>query len=104
MARYRIAVFGQPRSPWRLTIDEALEDAIALELACWDEREREWFLAVPVDLITGKAEEVRSAKRPGTREAGPSQVLQSDACHPSGRKAYHMGAAPSCQPEFSYRV
>lgn len=63
-ARYRIAVFGQPRSPWRPSIDEAMADAIELDLASWDESEREWFLAVPVDLVTGKAEEVRRAADP----------------------------------------
>ena len=60
-ARYRIAVFGQPRSPWRSSIDEAIADAVELELASWDESKREWFLAVPVDLVTGKAEEVKRA-------------------------------------------
>ncbi|MFC0205807.1 hypothetical protein [Novosphingobium soli] len=60
-ARYRIAVFGQPRSPWRSSIDEAMADAIDLKLASWDESEREWFLAVPVDLVTGKAEAIRRA-------------------------------------------
>jgi hypothetical protein len=59
--RYRIAVFGQPRSPWRPTINEALADAVALELASWDESGREWLLAVPVDLVRGKAEEIRRA-------------------------------------------
>lgn len=53
-ARYRIAVFGQPRSPWRSSIDEAMADAISLGLASYDHSEREWFLAVPVDLVTGK--------------------------------------------------
>jgi len=52
--RYQIAVFGQPRSPWRSSIDEAMADAIALDLASWDESEREWFLAVPVDLVSRK--------------------------------------------------
>ncbi|KPH60219.1 hypothetical protein ADT71_20615 [Novosphingobium sp. ST904] len=60
-ARYRIAVFGQPRSPWRPSIDEAMADAIKLKLASWDESRQEWFLAVPVDLATGKAEEDRRA-------------------------------------------
>ncbi|MYL98713.1 hypothetical protein GR702_13165 [Novosphingobium sp. FGD1] len=59
-ARYRIAVFGQPRSPWRASIDEAMADAIELNLASWDESEREWFLAVPVDLVR-KAKLARAA-------------------------------------------
>lgn len=59
--RYRITVFGQPRSPWRPSIDEAFADAIDLGLASWDASKREWFLAVPVDLVRGKAEEVRRA-------------------------------------------
>lgn len=49
-ARYRIAVFGRPRSPWRTSIDEAIADAIELELASWDASEGEWFLAVPVEM------------------------------------------------------
>jgi hypothetical protein len=48
--RYRIAVFGRPRAPWRDSIDEALGDAIELGLASWDASRREWFLAVPVGL------------------------------------------------------
>jgi len=51
---YRIAVFGKPRAPWRATSDEAMADAIALELASWDASEREWFLAVPVGLQSRK--------------------------------------------------
>lgn len=44
----RITVFGRPRAPWRDSFEEAKADAIALELASWDESKREWFLAVPV--------------------------------------------------------
>ncbi len=29
-----------------------MEDAIDLELASWDASQREWFLAVPVEMIT----------------------------------------------------
>ncbi len=56
VARYRIAVFGRPRSPWRSSIDEAMADAIKLKLASWDESEREWFLAVPVELVSETAD------------------------------------------------
>jgi hypothetical protein len=48
--RYRITVFDQPRAPWRQSVEEAMADAIALELASWDASRREWFLAVPVAL------------------------------------------------------
>lgn len=48
--RYRITTFGRPRAPWRDSVDEAMQDAIALELASWDESKREWYLAVPVGL------------------------------------------------------
>jgi hypothetical protein len=53
--RYRIAVFGRPRSPWRDSLDEAMADAVSLELASWDASRREWFLAVPVGLETRRA-------------------------------------------------
>lgn len=59
--QYRIAVFGQPRSPWRFSTDEAMADAVALELASWDESEHEWFLAVPVELVMRKAKHARLA-------------------------------------------
>lgn len=54
-ARYRIAVFGQPRSPWRSSIDEAIADAVRLELASWDASRREWYIAVPVELMIDKS-------------------------------------------------
>lgn len=60
-ARYRIAVFREPRSSWRATADEAMADAIALGLASWDESEQEWYLAVPVELVTGKANPAKKA-------------------------------------------
>lgn len=52
--RYRVAVFGRPRGPWRGSIEEAKADAIALELASWDASKREWFLAVPVEVQSRK--------------------------------------------------
>ncbi|GEM_PF-3238772 len=52
VTQYRIAVFGRPRSPWRSSIDQAVADAIELKLASWDKSEREWFLAVPVELVS----------------------------------------------------
>ena len=58
---YRITTFGRPRSPWRESVQEAVDDAVELGLASWDASRREWFLAVPVDLVTGKAEDVRGA-------------------------------------------
>ncbi len=48
--RYRVTAFGRPRAPWRDSMDEALDDAIALGLASWGASRREWFLAVPVGL------------------------------------------------------
>ena len=48
--RYRIEVMGEPRAPWRSTPAEAMVDAIALDLANWDETTREHYLAVPVDM------------------------------------------------------
>lgn len=48
--RYRISVFGKPRSPWRASVEDAMRDAIALELASWDGERRCHYLAVPVDL------------------------------------------------------
>jgi hypothetical protein len=47
---YRIEVFGKPRSPWRLTVADAMADAVAAELASWDAERGEHFLAVPVEL------------------------------------------------------
>ncbi len=46
--RFRIVVFGEPRTPWRESRQEAIDDAIAAKLATWDGSKREWFLAVPV--------------------------------------------------------
>jgi hypothetical protein len=46
----RIAVFGQPRAPWRNSVEEAKADAIALKLASWDAGMREWFIAVPLEV------------------------------------------------------
>lgn len=46
--KYRISVFGRPRTGWRDTFDEALQDAVTSELASWDGERQEWFLAVPV--------------------------------------------------------
>ena len=48
--RYRIVTFGRPRAPWRATREEAMQDAIDLELASYDRSRREHFLAVPVDM------------------------------------------------------
>lgn len=42
----RIVLFDRPRAPWRNSYEEALADAVALELAFWDQSKREWFLAV----------------------------------------------------------
>lgn len=47
---YRIEVFGEARSPWRPSPAEAMEDAICLGLASWDEGAHEYYLAVPVDM------------------------------------------------------
>lgn len=48
--RFRITVFDEPRAPWRETREEAMADAVALDLASWDDERREHFLAVPVDI------------------------------------------------------
>jgi hypothetical protein len=57
--RFRITVFGRPRSPWRDSDEEAMADAVALELASWDASRREWFLAVPVSLQSRRAVKLR---------------------------------------------
>lgn len=49
---YRVTVFGEGRADWRRSYDEAKRDAIDLGLASWDGEQREWFLAVPVDVET----------------------------------------------------
>ena len=50
MPRYRVVVFGEPRSQWRDTAAQAMRDAIWLNLASYDEERDEHYLAVPVDL------------------------------------------------------
>ncbi|TZG28064.1 hypothetical protein [Sphingomonas montanisoli] len=52
---YRIVTFRRPRTPWRPSRDEALEDAKRLGLASYDPSRREHYLAVPVaiDTFTG---------------------------------------------------
>lgn len=52
--RHCITVFGEQRGPWRDSVAHALDDAIALELASWDESQKQYFLAVPVGLKTEK--------------------------------------------------
>lgn len=54
--KYRIEVFGVGRAPWRSSPVEAMQDAIVLDLASWDESVRQWFLAVPVDMRVEKPE------------------------------------------------
>lgn len=56
--RYRITTFRQPRAPWRDTAEEAMSDAVKLELASWDASRREWFLAVPVEMQTARRMQV----------------------------------------------
>jgi hypothetical protein len=53
--RYRIATFRRPRAPWRASVEEAIADAVRLDLASWDASRREWFLAVPVELQTDRS-------------------------------------------------
>lgn len=50
MPRYRIAVCGEPRAPWRDTPALALPDAIRLQLASYEEERGGHFLAVPVEV------------------------------------------------------
>jgi hypothetical protein len=52
--RYCITVFGELRGPWRDTAAQAIDDAITLELASWDESQKQHFLAVPVGLKVEK--------------------------------------------------
>lgn len=52
--RHCITVFGEQRAPWRDKVAHAIEDAIALELASWDESQQQHFLAVPVAIRTEK--------------------------------------------------
>lgn len=47
---FRVIVFDEPRAPWRASRAEAMQDAIALELASWDGSKREWFVPVPADI------------------------------------------------------
>ena len=56
--RHCVTVFGEQRGPWRDSVGEAVDDAIALELASWDPSVQQHFLAVPVDI---KTEMVRDA-------------------------------------------
>jgi hypothetical protein len=56
--RYRIVVFGRPRTPWRDSREVALADAIREGLASWDAERREHFLAVPVDIEVKRAPRV----------------------------------------------
>jgi len=51
-AAYRIEVFGEPRAPWRSTVAQAIDDAISLGLASYDEERDEHYLAVPVALVS----------------------------------------------------
>ncbi|WP_132910253.1 hypothetical protein [Sphingomonas sp. BK235] len=48
--RYRITVFGEPRSTWRCSAGEAIDDAARMALASYDEEAGENYLAVPVAL------------------------------------------------------
>lgn len=48
--RYRVTVFGKPRAPWRDARPHAVQDAIDLGLASWDDERRQWFIAVPTDI------------------------------------------------------
>jgi hypothetical protein len=52
--RYRVTVFDEPRGEWRDTFDDAKDDAIAAGLASYDESQREYYLAVPVAIETGR--------------------------------------------------
>lgn len=56
---YCIEVFGRRRSPWRSSPQEALADAIRLDLAAWDESRQEHYLAVPVDMRVRRPEPPR---------------------------------------------
>ena len=51
-AEFRITVFGEPRGPWRSSRAAAMRDAIAAELASWNEERREHYLAVPVAMVS----------------------------------------------------
>lgn len=45
-----VAVFGEPKSPWRAKRSDAMIDAIRAALASWDESAGEHYLAVPVEI------------------------------------------------------
>ncbi|CAN5482424.1 hypothetical protein BH09PSE4_BH09PSE4_16040 [soil metagenome] len=70
--RYRVAVCGEGRSPWRDSRDRAMVDAVELELASRDEELQEWFLAVPVEIEVGVCPQTvtptRSTPRPWSQE------------------------------------
>lgn len=48
--QFRVIAFGKPRAPWRLSREAAIDDAVALGLASWDQSKREWFVPVPADI------------------------------------------------------
>lgn len=48
--QFRIATLGKPRAPWRDSQEAAMNDAIRLNLASWDQSKRQHFLAVPVEM------------------------------------------------------
>lgn len=50
MTQWRVTVFGDPRADWRDSVQHAMDDAIRLGLASYDEERGEHYLAVPVDL------------------------------------------------------
>jgi len=63
--RFRSTVCDKPRAPWRTSRDDAMRDAIALELASWDASRRERFLAVPVDMARKGSAADQGASGPG---------------------------------------
>lgn len=52
LTEYCIAVFDEPRTPWRTQRKDAMRDAIREKLASWDNEAREHYLAVPVSMLT----------------------------------------------------
>lgn len=67
MPRYRIAVFKEPRAPWRDVIERAMTDAKRLGLASYDAAAREWYLALPVEMEVDMSVDVPSIGIPELR-------------------------------------
>ncbi len=73
------SVFGEPKSEWYRTPEPAREDATTFRLALWDASEKQWFIAMSVEIEwrEGKAS-VPTAH--GELAAGATQSGRDQAC------------------------